>query len=579
MTPDRTSLQSTRRRLLAAGAAGSLTALSGCVREVRNIIRRSPDQNLSLSIATVPEDADPQATQLAMELQDSLEIAGIETTLSFLPRVEFYRQILINHEFDLFVGRHPGGTDPDFLYEALHSRFADEWGWQNPFGFTSIAFDDRLDDQRERNGSDRVGAVSDVLLAIGDEQPFSPLCRPIERRLVDTDRFAGWDEHHLCERLAYASLEPDDDNASLHGIITDARPTENLNPLSVEYRDRQTFIDLLYDSLATRDGDELVPWLAEEWEWDGRTATVELRATSWHDGEPLTAEDVAFTYRFLEDTSLGENDVPSPAPIYRGRASAIDRIQVTGSTRIELTAAGGTEAAENAFTIPILPEHVWRERTDEASVAGIDSAEGTTTAVVTDNVEPVGSGLYEFEARSERSSLELGLFDDHFANTAFDLPTPSVESLRFDVAPSSGAAIEAVETGETDVTVSPLDPRTVGEDELPDHVGLLETDTTYIYCIGYNTRTSPLGNPYFRQTVASLVDKAHLVETVFDGSAEPIASPIGEPWLPESLEWRDTDPLTPFLGSDGELNEPAVRRAFEDLGYRYDEDGALLVRN
>ncbi|WP_254862207.1 ABC transporter substrate-binding protein [Halovivax gelatinilyticus] len=569
----------TRRSLLASAAAGGLAVTSGCVREVRNIVRRSPDHNLSLSIATVPEDDDPQATQLAMALEESLQTVGIETDLSFLSRVEFYREILINHNFELFVGRHPGGGDPDFLYESLHSRFSDEWGWQNPFGFTNITFDERLDEQRNANGEDRERAVNDLLLAIGNEQPFTPICRPRELRLADTDAFEGWGRYAFSNRLTYSGLSADEDGSELRGLVTDARPTQNLNPLSVEYRDRQLFVDLIYDSLAAVDDGERTPWLAESWEWDGSTATVRLRSTDWHDGQPVTAADVAFTFELLRDTSLGESDVPSPAPIYRGRATAIDGVDVIDDDELELTAAGEADAAESAFTIPVLPEHVWSDRTEEASITGIDTAEGTTTAVVTDNVPPIGSGLYEFADRSERSSIELTRFDEHFTSRSPELDAPSIETLRFDVVASTGAAVEAIADDHADFTATPINPLVVDDLDVPENASLIEQSSEGMYVVGYNTRISPLGNPYFRQILASLIDKAHLAETVFDGYADPVASPLGEPWIPSALQWRGRDPVTPFVGTDGELNEAAARQSFEDIGYRFDEDGNLLVRN
>lgn len=576
-TPDRSV---SRRTLLASGAAGLSVAASGCVREVRSIVARSPDDRLSLSIVTVPASDDTQAIQTARALHEAFEVAGIDSTIEQLPTEELYRRVLINHDFDVFVLRHPGGFDPDFLYEALYSTFGDEWGWQNPFGFTNMPFDDLLEEKRERDGDDRLEAVADVLRSIADEQPFVPVCAPEEWRLVREDRFEGWDESHLADRLAYLRAEPvDDDVDELRGVITDTRPTENLNPLSVEYRNRGTIVDLLYDSLATVDGDELVPWLADSWEWDATTATVSLRRGRWHDGEPLTADDVAFTYRFIEDTSLGDNDVTSPSPRYRGHASAIDQVRVVDERTLRLSTTAGREAAEYAFTVPILPSHVWTGRTTEEDLPGIDVAEGTTTAVVTDNVPPIGSGPFVFDDRTERESIHLERFDEHFSLDDEELPAASVDQFRIHVEPSTVSAIEAIEGGNADVTISTLDLTELDEAPDTDGIRLVESATRAHYCVGFNTRAAPLGNPYFRRTIASLLDKERLVEEIFDGRAEPVATPLTGEWVPPDLEWDGDDPVVPFVGDDGSLDELDARAAFEDLGYRYDEEGNLLVRN
>ena len=64
---------------------------------------------------------------------------------------------------------------------------------------------------------------------------------------------------------------------------------------------RMTF---LFDMLLWQDEDEIIPWLAQEWEAseDGKTWTLKLvENATWHDGEPLTADDVKFTFDYMEE--------------------------------------------------------------------------------------------------------------------------------------------------------------------------------------------------------------------------------------------------------------------------------------
>lgn len=612
-----------RRTVLESLAVGGLAATSGCVRQVRSIVTREPSDRLSLTITTVPADVDRESIELARRLRDHLDAVGIETTLDLLAAEEFNRQVLINQNFDLYVGRHPGGADPDFLYEALHSVFADESGWQNPFGFTNLAFDERLEAQRRLEGETRRDEVARLLRALANEQPFVPICVPREQRLVRDDRFAGWDDHHLDTRLGYLGLEPLESDDRLRTVVTDARVTANLNPLSAEYRDRETFVDLLYDSLGTLDGDEIRPWLAESWEWDGAQATVTLRPDCYfHDGERVTSADVAFTYRLLEDTSVGESDVPSPPPRYRGAGSVVESVEVDDYRRFTITVNASQEVAEHAFTVPIFPEHVWSERTDDAEIPGVTVAQGTTEAVVTDNVPAIGSGPFAFEEASEREHVLLERFDDHFTlrddeddgsgendegnqsgendessennesdendegdesdrseDSTWDLPEPTVEELRIGVEPRSASAIAAIEGGGADVTTSPLEAYAIEEVTETDEIRLLESPSRTFYHVGFNVRNTPFSNPYFRRVLARLLDKESVVEEVFEGYADPVATPLTGDWVPSHLEWDGRDPEVPFLGTDGELNEDAARDAFVDAGFRYDEDGYLLVRD
>lgn len=584
-----------RRSVLAALGAGGLAGTAGCVQRARNVVNRDGPEQLSVTITTVPADVDQASIRIANDLQANLEAVGIDASIDPRSFEEFFRATLVNNDFEIFVGYHPGDDDPDFLYESLHSVFASEPGWQNPYGFTNMAFDTLLERQRRVDGETRRTVVGEVLEGLAAEQPFVPICVPTEHRLVRTDRFDGWDDHLLANRLGYLGLEPVDDGEAadrLRAVVNESRVTENLNPLSAEYYDRSVYLDFIYDSLATWDETELRPWLAESWEWDDRTATVRLRPNlSFHDGESLTADDVAFTYRFLDDTTMGEGSVGSPAPRYRGHATAVEEITAVGDDTVEIEVSTGRAVGERAFTAPILPAHVWEDRAEEVEMTGVSIAQGTTEAIVTDNVPPVGSGAFEFVERTERETLELARFEDHFSlrEESDDLPGATVAEFRTQIEPSSHGKIEAIENDNTDVTVTPLEPYTIAEVEETDAIRLRESPSATFYQVGFNVRTSPFGNPYFRRTVARLLDKQWLVGEVFNGYAEPVATPFREDreqrsdggdggrWVPESLRWDDEDPEVPFFGADGELDEDAARAEFEDIGFQYNDEDELLM--
>ncbi|MFP8954234.1 ABC transporter substrate-binding protein [Natrialbaceae archaeon A-arb3/5] len=573
------------RRAMLAATAGLPVATSGCVRQVRSIVNRDEIDQLSLTITTVPADGDRESIQLARAIAAVLEEVGMDVSIDMQAKEEFLRSVLINHDFDCYVGRHPGDTDPDLLYEALHSRYAEEAGWQNPFGFSNLAFDELLETQRAADtDEERTEAVTDVLETLALEQPFVPICVPEEYRLVRTDRFDGWEDSHPATRLGYLGLEPGDaDVEQLRLVHTDARPSQNLNPLAVEYRNQGMTVQLLYDSLATASTDDgtLQPWLAAEWAWSDDTMTIELREDcSFHDGEPLTADDVAFTYRFLSDTTLNEAEISAPTQEYRSRIAGIDGIEVHDDHTLELWFEAGEPAAERVLTVPILPEHIWTGRSDEATVMGVHVAAGTTEAFVTDNVPPIGSGPYQFDDRTEREHITLERFDDHFTTrSAVELPEATVPELRIDIDPRSTSAIELVSGDDADITSLPLESYVVDDvlESTADDVEVLESPSWSFYHLGFNTRIAPFSDPRFRRIVARLVDKAWLVEDVFDGHARPIAVPGGDEWIPERLEWNGEDPETPFLGTDGEVDTVAARGAFEDAGFRHDGD-QLRVR-
>ncbi|MFD1564112.1 ABC transporter substrate-binding protein [Haloarchaeobius amylolyticus] len=578
-----------RRSFLAAGAAGAALTTSGCIDRVRSVVDSAATEQLSLSITTLPAEADRQSVGIARRLETNLKRVGVDVSIEMRSPSQLLKSVLIDHDFDLYVGHHPAGYDPDFLYEMLHSSFATEAGWQNPFGLTNMAFDTLLEDQRRVDGEQRKRLVQSVLTALAESKPFEPICHPDEYRVANTDRFDGWDETDLTSRHGYLGLEPADGVEQLQALKTDSRATSNLNPLAATMRERDTTIRLLYDSLATVHEGEVQPWLATDVTWTEETTSDEQEPTltatvtlhedcQFHDGERLTAEDVAFTYRFIKDTSLGRAPTPSPAPRYQSHVDVVDQVTVDSEYELTLSISGSRAVGKRALTVPILPKHFWRDLVDQRAANGeFMASQGRWIAVTGDHIPPIGSGPFQFEDRVKDDYLHFTRFDDHFTlRDDVELPGPSVEELRFDVAPNSETAIRQVVDGNADLTASELDTNTL--DAIPNvqNIEQLDERSQTFYHLGFNVRNAPFSNTHFRRAVSQLLPKQAIVDDAFYGHATPTATPVTEEWVPERLTWDGEDPVTPFLGSNGELNVDAAKAAFETAGFRYDDNGRLL---
>ncbi|WP_256290572.1 ABC transporter substrate-binding protein [Halobellus inordinatus] len=511
---------------------------------------------------------------------------------------ELHRQTLLRNEFDLFLMRLPPRfTDPDALYTLLHSRFAEDPGWQNPFGYANLDVDDHLETQRRTNGSQRRDALRQLQLTAARTQPFTLLTVPDDVRAVRTTNYSNWRASSLDSSLGYLSLERSDDvdsetGGTLRVAITDRRATTNLNPLSVEFRRTGTLTGLVYDPLGYVFQDRLMPWLAETWEFsDDRSSTAQVtirKGATWHDGKALTADDVAFTYRLLSDTTLGsdsdEETAPLPSPRYRGRSSLVANVNPIGDRTVEFQFADVTPSvARRAFTVPILPEHIWKERTDVASIAGIQTG-SVTEALVTNNIPPVGSGPLRFVRNTPREEVVFERFDDHVLHQV-DSPINDLvdqagdaafDTLSIQVVGSDVTAAEMVANDTADVTGTP-----VGADVIP-RIGrrseseLLVQRSSSAYVLGYNTRNQHLNNPRFRHTLARLIDGEYIADAIVDGYGRPAVGPLWDTeWYPSELQWEERNPIANFLGSEGEIDVARARAAFREAGYRY-EDGKLV---
>ncbi|WP_254840280.1 ABC transporter substrate-binding protein [Natronomonas marina] len=571
-----------RRRALLAGAAGSLAAASGCVGELQNLVGRERRRQLSLSIATVPASQDAYAIRLANHLRENLESAGIGVSVSPMAPDVLLREVLVNHRYDIYVGRYPSRGDPDELRTLLHSAYGEEAGWQNPFGFSSVAVDDLLEEQRTVGGGERVATVRRLQDRVVELQPFTVVAFADHIAAARTERFDGWMAGGPTRPTDYLRLRRDGEESTLRPVVNDVRPTKNWNPLAVEYRNRSRVVDLLYEPLVRWPAGSPVPWLARSVDWDegagSLTATVPLRETPWHDGEPVTPADVAFTYEFLTDTSLGGMDTPVPTPWRRGAVSLVDDATVRDGT-IHMTFTTDNPAiARRALEVPILPEHVWSEYSDAADLAGIDLVGGTTEALVRTNEDPVGSGPLRFVSATTDRSLELETFESHFLyrGDTGGIPDgiagpPAFDRAAFTVAPSEDAAAELLEAGDADATADGLHAGTVPRVTRTGALSLLVARAEPFYLLGYNCRRAPLSNQRFRRVVARHVDRESLVSSAFGGYADPAEAALKGRWVPDVLEWDGTARLS-FLGEDGDLDVEAARAAFREAGYQYDGD-------
>lgn len=591
----------TRRRLLGGIAGVTAGVTSGCLQRARTLANRQTAEQISLSIKTVPADVDEMSTTIARTLATNLETVGVEADLNLLSSDELRREVLINHDFDIYVGRYPGGHDPDFLRSLLHSVFDGEPGWQNPFGFTAdIEFDELIDEQRYLEGERRREVIFDIQRQIAQRQPFSVVAYPDELTAVRSDRVDDWRGFGPNDPLKYLTLRPadrsdaDDDQATeptqLRIALTNKQLTRNFNPIAIEFRVPDPFIELLYDPLARRYDGSVLPWLAGDWSWTrndaGTTATLRLRENlTWHDGRPITAGDVAFTYRFLADTTLREEEMPVPAPRFRGRVSLVDAVESVDTRTVEFRfGQTSPEVAVRAFTVPLFPQHEWEPKAQTVDIAGLELFEEITEALVWSNPDPVGSGPIRFEDSIADEAVFFEPFEGHFLQ---DEPIegipfeggPHFEEFAVRVAPSDSAAVELVAADEADLTGGGVSPSTVPQIARHDALHLTAERSRSFYHVGYNTRRSPLGNPHFRRAIAQLLDKEYLATDAFGGYAAPASTPLdGTPWVPRDLRWEGTDPEVPFAGTNGSLDVERARDAFRETGYRYDEENRLVSR-
>ncbi|GAB3679596.1 hypothetical protein GCM10028857_01190 [Salinarchaeum chitinilyticum] len=627
-----------RRSLLTAVGTGAAAAAAGCFSEIRSQITYDAAEQISLSVKTVPADRDPSAVLIGQRLQNNLDAVGIDASHELLDEVQLLRDAFLNHDYDLFVTKMPGHRDPDELRALLHSQFGPELGLQNPFGFASSRSDELLRAQRLPPGGvelgegdqtadgspdgasagdqaasgsqsatsgssgtgssdggapgaestdeltqddvtvdDRTEIVEQLQRQLLDQQPFlTVVSRPHVAAVSPDVSFDG--AVGFASSLAYLTIEGT--NGSLETLnVGLQRPnvTENRNVLAAEYRLHDRLTDLLYDPLVRWIDGDYVPWLARDFSIsDTNIATVDLRPNlSWHDGTPLTAEDIAFTYRFCADTALGNTDSPVPAPRFRQQTSLVQDARTVDQTTVEIDIDPTRDPlAPSALTVPILPKAKWEKRSSLEH-------EYFTKALTASVESPVGSGPLRFESANANNSVTFRRFEDHFLRTTSDLAEPlqpfsggpTYERFEAEGAPNIGVVLEDIAEGSVHVLDGTLPVEDVPDARNRDDVRVIESPTPDYYMIGINARRYPLSNYTFRSALGRLIDRDAIVETVFDGVATATETPLHQTaYVSEELEWDGESVTGPFPGENGNLDAETARQLFRDAGFRYHDE-------
>ncbi|GAA0677765.1 ABC transporter substrate-binding protein [Natronoarchaeum mannanilyticum] len=576
-----------RREMLAALGATALGSTAGCTNALSRFAWSSPD-SVSLTIATVPANVDTAATQMARQLETNLEAAGIDASYEPQSEGSLLRTVLMEQDFDLFIARHPGVSDPDELRGLLHTTFSEEAGWQNPFGFNEPAVDDLLETQKTQTGDERMGTVTDLQTQLLERQPFTVLAYPDQLSVASTDLNLERTPGGLIgahDYLRLGAANPDVDRlrvGHLGGSIT-----RNRNPLAVAHHSRTDMLGLLYEPLVKRVDGEYLPWLAASVDWvddaEEMTVRVSLRDDlRWHDGERLDATDAEFTYQFLQDTAMGNESTPIPAPRFRSESSAVTSTSTPSNYDIELSFGDATrDVAIRSLTVPLLPRHIWIERTGLVR-------EYMTRALVWDNESAIGCGPYRFENANVGNRLLLSRNGDHFLFDGRDLDERydqfagdgAFEEILFDITEQSLLLISGVGDDSIDISSSPIQPEHAAGAESADGVELLSGDKGEFYMLGFNTRRHPMGNYQFRSAVARLIDRQYSVDEIMYGHADPSDTPLlRTDYLADEFAWGEGGNLGPFPGENGEVDQKRARDVFRDAGFRYSDGGNLVTRN
>jgi peptide/nickel transport system substrate-binding protein len=303
--------------------------------------------------------------------------------------------------------------------------------------------------------------------------------------------------------------------ATAGGVLNIGRTAtpDSLNPGVAYLSESFDIFYLVYDTLITTDlRNKAQPQLAKEWSVDssGKVWTFKLHeGAKWHDGQPLTAEDVAFTWNMV-------NGFESFALI-KSQTSLLEKAEAPDPTTAVLTFEQPVANTDERFSsVYILPKHIWEKFADE------------TAATEFENLEMIGSGPFKLTEFKSGEFTRLTAVKDHY------LEPPKIDEVIYKVYQNDDAMVQALKTGEADLIGDP--PSTVvralqSEPNVKVEIGASLSLTDIILnttdpknCppdVGKCTGHPALRDVKVRQALAYATDKQSLIDTVLLGLGAP----------------------------------------------------------
>lgn len=282
-----------------------------------------------------------------------------------------------------------------------------------------------------------------------------------------------------------------------------------VNPVLAVTRADKDLSSLVYSGLV-RIGDDgtLTPDIASSItiSEDGLTYNIILRDdVRFHDGVPLTTDDVLFTIAKIQDPAIA-------SPL----RTAFEDIVIEQISEYEINFVltdPYTPFIEN-LTVGILPRHIWKDATNEEFPFSQH------------NSSPIGSGPYKIE-RIERNTSgipELYILEPH---EEYHLGTPHITNVRLSFFANEDKLVDAFTRGTIDA-IAGLDHTILERLPLSDGTHTVVTaPLPRTFALFFNQNKSvALRDSAAREALSVALDREALVETVLEGYGNPLTSPL-----------------------------------------------------
>lgn len=269
-----------------------------------------------------------------------------------------------------------------------------------------------------------------------------------------------------------------------------AADVDTLHPSDYSTNIESQILDQIYDTLIYMDmsgTSDPEARLAESWEVseDGMTYTFHLRQdATFHDGTPVTADDVVFSLEMYQNSNYQNSYV-----------DGLDHAE-----------------KQDDYTVVCHMQHMYSPFLLGVSRVHIASKDYYDTSADTFASKPMGSGPYRFVSREKGSKITLEAFDGYYRGVA------DIKHVIFKVIPDATTKAIAMQTGE--VNFGMIDSSSILALKGNDRVDIKHVQTSSFTYVCMNLEKEPFNNQLVRQAINYALDRQTIADICYDGEAE-----------------------------------------------------------
>ncbi|TNJ48056.1 ABC transporter substrate-binding protein [Phaeobacter sp. B1627] len=245
----------------------------------------------------------------------------------------------------------------------------------------------------------------------------------------------------------------------------------------------------IFDNIVTRDNaGKIIPQIATDWKQVSDTEMVLTIRDDvvFHDGEPLTAEDVAFSIQRITNPEFGSPQL--------GQFNQIIGAEPTGEYEVTLTTKGAYPVLlAQLVKLSVVPKHVVEAVGNEAF-----------------NAAPVGSGPFTFEGWKRGVDVTLSRNENYWGDTG------PFETVSFVAVPDASTRVANLSAGTADLIVS-IDSDFARQLETQSGIQVLTAPTERVAFMGMNTIRAPFDDPEVRKAATMAIDREGIVQGILAG--------------------------------------------------------------